>query len=127
VCGFFSRTFDVVAVTPDIEWASKDEDPLLQRIRMQYTLTPKLVNRGGGADGKNTTHQKKYVFERCVETQFDYEQSTDGSVSPTLDLVAPDWIRVVHSLYRVSEGGKPAGRSPQGLACVKRVVYIMQR
>jgi hypothetical protein len=123
ICGLTSRTFDVVGVTPEIEWADTKEDPLLQRIRVQYTLKPKFSK---GDEESPRTPQKQYVFERCVETQYDLEQGGTTAM-PTFDLVAPDWIRVVYSLYRVADESKPRGRSPQGLACVKRVVYIMQR
>merc|ERR1712167_123152 len=97
-CGLVSRTFDVTGVTPSIEWADKSEDPLMQRIRMRYTLQPK---------GKSQSQsQRQYMLERCIEVQYDAEKETgNGKDSSVKGLVAPDWIRVVYSLYRSGGGG----------------------
>merc|ERR1712167_347347 len=131
-CGLVSRTFDVTGVTPSIEWADKSEDPLMQRIRMRYTLQPK---------GKSQSQsQRQYMLERCIEVQYDAEQENEnGKDSSVKGLVAPDWIRVVYSLYRSGAGNSSGGSSSSGsssdddsgntgqLTSITRVVYIMQR
>ena len=106
----------------------------MQRIRMRYTLQPK---------GKSQSQsQRQYMLERCIEVQYDAEKETgNGKDSSVKGLVAPDWIRVVYSLYRSGGGGasslsscSSSGSSSDDdsgttgqLTSIKRVVYIMQR